>query len=732
MSTTTTNLATSFITFTRTSNATVTDSNGFIKWAGHNLLTNSESFDASAWAKSAATVSANATIAPNGSTNADTVLDTAVSNIHYISQSLTSFSPSGLTLTVSAFCKAATLNYATIGVSDISSGSLYAVAVFNLSSGSIATSGALGIGYSVVGTPTIAAVGSGWYLCSVTVTVGSSASFLNAVIGVNKTGVITASAGGFESYLGNGSGIHVWGAHVFRSDLGGMVLNPARGDAYYPTTPRNLLGFTESLTTGWTNSNTTDSIVTETNPNGLASSVEVTATAGNGTLLGSLSLLASPYTFSIWLKRKTGTGTVEITVDGTTYVAAAVTGTWTRFSTTLTPTAGTKTPGIRLVTSGDAVFAWGAQLSDSASLDAYSPVYGAAVTSAAYYAPRLDFDPVTLAARGLLVEEQRTNLLQWSSDFRNTTDAGSSRPWIYNNVTVTPNDAVAPDGTMTADRINPSSNAAIYYQLASPASATTWTFSIWLRSATGSSFTMPYYVNGSGANPTPQTGTLGTVTTQWQRFSVQVTTASSAATVNIALGNYSTGWVSGNNVHAWGAQIDSVTGGNATFPTSYIPTNGAQATRTADVASVSTQAFPYSATEGTLVAKGTFIAPADAGVSVMANLDNGSSGESINIYRQSNLVYLNIFDNSGPAQAQWAVSGTTNLSTAAIAYKLNDIGAAVNGSSQTPDTSATLPTVDRMNIGRMWGGTFGANGHIRQITYIPRRLSSSELQARTV
>lgn len=73
MVTTTTGLATSFITFTRTSNATVTDSNGFIKWAGHNLLTNSESFDASAWVKSSATVTANTDPAPNGTTTGDTI-----------------------------------------------------------------------------------------------------------------------------------------------------------------------------------------------------------------------------------------------------------------------------------------------------------------------------------------------------------------------------------------------------------------------------------------------------------------------------------------------------------------------------------------------------------------------------------------------------------------------------------------------------------------------------------
>ena len=59
MPTTTTGVATTFIDFTRASNATVTDSDGRVKWAPHNLLTNSESFDAASWTKTLATVTAN-------------------------------------------------------------------------------------------------------------------------------------------------------------------------------------------------------------------------------------------------------------------------------------------------------------------------------------------------------------------------------------------------------------------------------------------------------------------------------------------------------------------------------------------------------------------------------------------------------------------------------------------------------------------------------------------------
>jgi hypothetical protein len=177
-----------------------------------NQLTYSEQFENAAWAKAQATVSANSTVAPDGTTTADSLLDTAVSNIHYTSQSVASVTISNASYTMRVYAKASTLNYVTVGISDISSGSLYAVGVFNLSNGTLSTSGAAGTGYTVVGTPTITSVGNGWYLCSVTCTPGTSKTFLTAVVGVNKTGVITAAAGGFESYLGDGSGIFVWGA----------------------------------------------------------------------------------------------------------------------------------------------------------------------------------------------------------------------------------------------------------------------------------------------------------------------------------------------------------------------------------------------------------------------------------------------------------------------------------------------------------------------------------------
>jgi hypothetical protein len=59
---------------------------------------------------------------------------------------------------------------------------------------------------------------------------------------------------------------------------------------------------------------------------------------------------------------------------------------------------------------------------------------------------RFDHDPVTTESLGLLIEEQRTNLVYYSEDFGNAN-------WIKSNATNTSNTVIAPDGTLTGDKL---------------------------------------------------------------------------------------------------------------------------------------------------------------------------------------------------------------------------------------------------------------------------------------
>ena len=60
--------------------------------------------------------------------------------------------------------------------------------------------------------------------------------------------------------------------------------------------------------------------------------------------------------------------------------------------------------------------------------------------------PRFDYDPSTLACRGLLIEESRSNAILYSEDFSNGN-------WAKTGVTIGSNAVVAPDGNTTADNV---------------------------------------------------------------------------------------------------------------------------------------------------------------------------------------------------------------------------------------------------------------------------------------
>ena len=97
-------------------------------------------------------------------------------------------------------------------------------------------------------------------------------------------------------------------------------------------------------------------------PDGTTTADQLTASGANGTLIQDLGVIASTaQCFSLYLKRKTGTGNIDITLDGgATWTTQTINSTtWTRCEKT--QTLANPDVGIRIVTSGDAVYAWGLQ-----------------------------------------------------------------------------------------------------------------------------------------------------------------------------------------------------------------------------------------------------------------------------------------------------------------------------------------------------------------------------------
>lgn len=185
----------------------------------------------------------------------------------------------------------------------------------------------------------------------------------------------------------------------------------------------NLLNFSETFaTTGGTNNNWADTNLTRTSANNTsprndATALRLTASAANGTIISSAAMgTSAARTLSVWLRRVTGTGNIQYTLDnGSTYTTQAITAVWVRY--TFATTTAAQRVGFRIVTSADAIEIWGAQLEDGTGASSYIPTTTAQVTKAA------DFCKMTQAA-SQMSWLQRLDTCTFIADFMPMTQRG--------------------------------------------------------------------------------------------------------------------------------------------------------------------------------------------------------------------------------------------------------------------------------------------------------------------
>jgi hypothetical protein len=147
----------------------------------------------------------------------------------------------------------------------------------------------------------------------------------------------------------------------------------------------NLLNFSETFaTTGGTNNNWADTNLTRTSTNNTsprndATALRLTASAANGTIISSAAMgTSAARTLSVWLRRVTGTGNIQFTLDnGSTYTTQAITAVWVRYTFAVTTAA--QRVGFRIVTSADAIEIWGAQFEEGTGASSYIPTVASQV-----------------------------------------------------------------------------------------------------------------------------------------------------------------------------------------------------------------------------------------------------------------------------------------------------------------------------------------------------------------
>lgn len=349
--------------------------------------------------------------------------------------------------------------------------------------------------------------------------------------------------------------------------------------------------------------------------------------------------------------------------------------------------------------------------------------------------PRFDFDPVTKAIKGLLVEDASTNVVVQSQNFGATWAAVGTPTRVAANVQLGALvlDLIGDDDAAGLEYYNQNlvftGNAAKAVSLFVKA-GTSASSVVRLRDTTAGADRLLAAITWPGAAPlvTMTTGTLEGIDNYGggiYRIRLVTTAGVLAANVNqlavfpaalAALGNAETG-----NINVGGVQAE-----NALFCSSYIPTVAAAVARNAEVPSVANIAGFYNAAEGTVFCEAT--TGADTNAYAWA-FNDGTGNERIGALRISATQLEQFVFDGGVAQAQLTPALLADYTTfrEAIAWKANDFAASVNGSAPLTDSLGTLPTVTQFDIGCVTADSQWS-GHIRKLAYYDQRLSNADLQ----
>jgi hypothetical protein len=176
-------------------------SSAVLRGGATNLLVYSEQFDNAAWNKSDATVTANASTAPDGTLTADKVIATATNTAHIVFRTPDAFT-AGVTYAFSYYAKAA--EYTKAGIRIGGAGyTITPLAVIDLTNGAILYQ----TGFTSL---VVQSVGNGWYRMTGAFVAGTGLT--TNMQPLSDSYVIVSSN---FSYTGDGtSGIYIWGAQL--------------------------------------------------------------------------------------------------------------------------------------------------------------------------------------------------------------------------------------------------------------------------------------------------------------------------------------------------------------------------------------------------------------------------------------------------------------------------------------------------------------------------------------
>ena len=494
-------------------------------------------------------------------------------------------------------------------------------------------------------------------------------------------------------------------ANVTFSRAGNAMQFDANG--YLTYAPNNLLTYSNTFSNAaWSNSNFT--ILTGiSDPVGGTAATTLTATTTYSYILQHATSPSGVTNFlnTIWMRRRTGTGNVYFDTPGETDTLLSLTSSWRQFalSGNLSGSGGNLYVVIKVQTSGDAIDVY-APTSSAVTYETTTRAADQVITGAsAYYGPRFDYNPNTLAALGLLVEGSATNLGINSNTFSAWTASAVSVP--------TASAGTSPDGTNNAWLALANAQ---FYPGSVTTTATAYTWSMFAKAGTGSSVKIGLYsgyngstftLSGAGsvsANDSGFVGAIVALANGWYRITTTVTASAGTNYPTVTVG-------AGGTVLIYGAQLE-----NAAFATSYIPTGASSVTRAADMAQLT----------GTALAT---IAGATGSAIMQTISESGTSPASITklLSGTNSILYRDTTGKLGTTNgSNILLTATTPTWNAAVRN-----GVAWDGSGRELAFTGSAVATDANTVSNGGTLTLGAseNGWYQQLAVYTQKLPSATL-----
>ena len=339
-----------------------------------------------------------------------------------------------------------------------------------------------------------------------------------------------------------------------------------------------------------------------------------------------------------------------------------------------------------------------------------------------------------------ILEPARTNLVTYSEDFSNPN-------WIKQDVTISSNSAISPDGSLNASLLTEGvtvSNHKINSPSAPVTTGLTYTFSVFVKNngadlfsitagafgslAINSTFNLVTQTSASllGSSTIKKIGdyflcTATGVSTQTRNQSMLIILNKA----NIAYPfSYQGDGTSG--IYIYGAQVEA-----GSYPTSYIPTTTTAVTRSAETANGAGDATTFNDSEGVLMIESSGLT--EVGTNQSIAISDGSISNRI-LFRYNSTNQIRVIVISGSVfvfDKLLNISSIEEYNKFVIKYKQNDFALWVNGFELGTDNSGVTPTGlselaldDGSGINDFYGNT-------KQIQYYNSALTDSELEQLT-